>query len=595
MRRAGIITLATVLVGCGGEANYNNTNATLLKVKNAEGEVGVLRTGTAVNISAAQAANLKPDSNYTVVVTDLDTGRLVSHAYLLTDGLGRLDVSTVAHDLGEFDDGVKAEHTLAVAIHDDVRPPDALGPRVGEILIPVTPHLPVYVGHGFTVDEVQPPHIFSSDSTGKALNAYVVGALPAAGEVEAPIYASGHGFPKNISQVKIYIAKDRDKWQGERMPQPGDAHYIAGPFTGKVVDGKLQPTKLDWLPTGKHIGPYDLLVDVDDNGVFDYSRAAKDAADGEDKVGVTLQYGQRWFAAKAAVTQAQLSITAAKQARAAADKAASDAEAAATTTPAKQKAAEARAAANEASALVTTAETAAAAAQRAFDQMLADDATAKQKADTAKKAAEDAAAKAKLAAELVSATKQAEAAEKARLAAIAAQNLSRHLIVNLAFDSKSRKGAWKNDFTTSDQIFAYVNPPVQRGERHAFVTKLVVPHQSFSGYWNNPQNPNFEEGGKAGFGRVKLPQTVKMTGGTTQKSCTNSPPIKIINPGLLPIDDGAGLLKYDIVFDYDNDGYYDIGRDMLDVVGHTDTGELVSAADLSKIDPDKIYGFAVRK
>ena len=102
--------------------------------------------------------------------------------------------------------------------------------------------------------------------------------------------------------------------------------------------------------------------------------------------------------------------------------------------------------------------------------------------------------------------------------------------------------------------------------------------------------------GGEGVGRIPIAHLiVQNTGSKLQNSCTNSPPVAIINPGILPVDDTVGLLKYDVVFDYDNDGYYDIGRDMLDVVGHSNSGKAFSAKDLENLDDDQIFGFAVTK
>jgi hypothetical protein len=55
------------------------------------------------------------------------------------------------------------------------------------------------------------------------------------------------------------------------------------------------------------------------------------------------------------------------------------------------------------------------------------------------------------------------------------------------------------------------------------------------------------------------------------------------------------ISTFDIVFDYDNDGYYDIGRDFLDVVSTRTDGALVSAKDLAQLPDDQIYGLKVVK
>lgn len=594
---AGIISLTIGGCGAGDGPNFGKQGqgAEALKIMNAEGEASVLRTGTALSVRAL-GADLKLESNtvYKVTVTNIDTGSKVSEASLLSDMLGDLELTTVAHDLGEFDD-VKDEHRIGIAVHDATT-----GQKVADVSLPVTPHIPDFVGHGFQVDEIQPPHIYtcaadqSAPSGCKPLNSFVVGALPDDGEVAAPIYAAGKGFPTGVTTVDLYIMRDADKWQGKAIPQPGDPAYIAGPIQGTVDRGVLRPTALSWSPAKADIGPYDVIVDVDRNGTFDYSFASKDAADGEDKVGVTIQLGAAYFRAKKATEKTALSVDAAKAAYDAADKAATEAEKIATAPDAIDKAAQARAKANEAKGKWQEAKTAAATADGEMAKELVSATTCQAQADAADAAAKAAANLADQAAKLVNDTKQAQAAHEAKMKALAAKITSAHYLVNLAFSSKSRSGSWQNEFTNNDKIYSYVNPPMQSGARHAFVTKLVVKHQSWKNFWNNPDL--VQPGGKGGAGRIPISNlVVQTTGGKVQNSCTNSPPVAIINPGVLPLDDTVNLLKYDIVFDYDNDGYYDIGRDMLDVIGHTNSGKAISAKDLQNLPDDQIFGFSVKK
>jgi hypothetical protein len=594
---AGIISLSLVGCGAGDDPNFGKKGqgAEALKIMNAEGEASVLRTGTALSIRAlGQDLKLESNTVYKVTVTNVDTGSKVSEASLLSDMLGDLELTTVAHDLGEFDD-VKDEHRIGIAVHDATT-----GQKVADVSLPVTPHIPDFIGHGFQVDEIQPPHIYTcaaDQSVGsgcKPLNSFVVGALPDDGEVAAPIYAAGKGFPAGVKTVDLYIMKDADKWQGKTIPLPGDPAYIAGPITGTVDRGVLRPTALSWTPGKADIGPYDVLVDVDRNGRFDYSFASKDAADGEDKVGVTIQLGAAYFRAQKATAKAKLSVDAAKAGYDAADKAATEAEKIATGPDAKAKAQQARDEANLAKAKWQEAKTAGATADGELAKELVSDTTCEGQADIADAAAKAAADHADKAAKLVNDTKQAQAAHEAKMKALAAKITSAHYLVNLAFSSKSRSGKWQNEFTTQDKIYSYVNPPMQSGARHAFVAKLVVKHQSWTKFWNNPDM--IEPGGKGGVGRIPIAKlVVQTTGGKVQNSCTNSPPVAIINPGVLPIDNTVGLLKYDIVFDYDNDGYYDIGRDMLDVIGHSNSGKAISAKDLAQLSDDQIFGFAVTK
>jgi len=434
-----------------------------MAITNAEGETDVLRVGTALSVATLPELSLKANTIYKVLVSNINTNTQLASAELLSDKTGLIPLSTVAHDLGEFEE-VGESHTLSVKISDKANA------SVAEMTLPVTPHEVHFEGHGFSINEVQPPHVFTADKNGTALNSFVVGGAPDPGEVAAPIYVAGKGFPTEVTKVDIYIVKDADVWQGKSIPKPGETGYVFGPIVGSLDRGILRPTALSWQPTGTDLGAYDVLVDVDRNGKFDYSFSVKDGADGEGKVGFTVQYGQAFYRARAAME-------------------------------------------------------------------------------------------------------------------------GKHLLVNLAFDSSSRSGTWANTYTKSSKIYSYVNPPVQSGSRHAWVTKYVVYHQSWEKFWNNPVK--YTQGG-GGAERIYIGDiVVQQTGGTTQHSCTNSPPVAVINPEDLPID--ATPFKFDVVFDYDGDGYYDLGTDLLDVVGHRTDGALLSAKDLQSLSDDQIFGFQVTK
>jgi hypothetical protein len=464
-----------LLAACGGleQGSFNKTKHgnSLMAISNSGGEEGLLRTGRSLNIAIDKDLLLRPNTNYMVVVTNLSTNKELARADLLSDMDGRIELSTVAHDVGEYD-GVQERDTLSVKVTH----PDS-GVLV-EDDVPMMPSLPKFEAHGFQIDEVQPPHIFSADSTGRPQNAFVVGGPPDPGEVAGPIYAAGKGFPTGVEAVDLYIVKDGDRWRNARMPQPGDASYVAGPVLGKLQDGTLTPTNLGWVPESKHVGIYDILVDVDRNGTFDYSFSAKDGADGEEKVGFTIQYGAAWLRLKTAMT-------------------------------------------------------------------------------------------------------------------------GKHLLVNLAYTSKSRSGGtWSNSYSESAKIYSYVNPPVQKGSRHGFVQKLLVAHQDWSKFWNNPDK--MIQGGPGGFGRIPISDhVVQGTGGTPQQGCTNSPPVTLVNPGALGQNPQAGgqngqRRKFDVVFDYGKDGYYDIGLDFLDVVSTRTDGALLTAEDLKGIPDDQIFGLEIR-
>jgi len=593
MRALAFLAIVGLMAAaCGledGDLGRTNYGDTTMAITNAEGESSVLRTGTAINIATPTGTNLKANTVYSIAVTNLRTGTIIAQSDLLSDMQGNLERQTVAHDVGEFDD-VKDNDTLSVVMKDPLQN------KVADAQIPMTPHIVDFKGHGFQVDEVQPGHVYSADANGTPVNSFIVGALPDPDEVSAPVYATGRGFPKGVTSVDIYVVKDADKWQGKAIPQVGDSDYMDGPVVGTVVNGVLQATKLSWQPAGKEIGPYDILVDVDRNGTFDYGFSAKDAADGEDKVGLTVQYGAAWWRAKSSTEASKLSTAAADKAYQAADAAATKAEGLAKGADAIAKAAQARTEAQSAKAEYNKASSASSSAEAAFNQTLADDKICAAQAATADAAAKQAATHAAKAAQLVSDTEQATRAYEAEMKAKAAQMASKHLLVNLAYNSSSRNGgSWANDYTRQSSIYTYVNPPVQKGSRHAWVNKLVVKHQSWKNFWNNWEKVT--PGGQ-GAGRLYIGDlVVGQLGGTIQKSCTNSPPVKIINPDALPIDTTSGglqVFKFDIVFDYDQDGYYDIGRDFLDVISVSSDGNMVSAQELDKLADDQIYGFQVK-
>ncbi|MCC6748072.1 MAG: hypothetical protein IT371_10465 [Deltaproteobacteria bacterium] len=590
VRAIGIVGL--VAGGCADTADpgygQGRFGSSGLAIESSGGDDGVLRSGGALQIATGKDTLYRANAMHQVLVVNKDTGKEVARADLLTDTMGRLGLASVAHDLTEFD-GVKERDTLQVKIHDL-----EAGKLVGSGEVPVLPTLHMIQGYGFQIDEVQPPHVYSAKPDGRPINAYVVGALPDNGETAAPVYAAGRGFPTGVTSVDLYLVKDQDVWKNKPIPQRGQEGWLAGPIVAKVENGIIKPTDLGWQPTGKNVGPYDIIVDVDRNGKFDHSFGHKDGVDGESEVGLTIQYSGAWFRAKSDSLTARGAADAAKVAAKAAADAADQAEAAAKNSPeAQAKAKAAREAATQAQAQAQAAETAALAAQKAFDQTLADAPTCRAEADKSETASKQAATLAKSAA--TDAT-LAAAAQKAYDEAVQARMTSSHLIVNLAYGSPGRGiiEGWDNTYTVSNPIFTYVNPPVGMAEgKHANVTKIVVAHQDWSKFWNNPQI--VKPGGPGSVGRIYYKdKVVQYQGATVQNSCTNSPPVAIINPSTLPLDQ-VGLLKFDVVYDYGNDGYYDVGVDFLDVVAHRTDGMLVTGVELAKMPDDKIFGFQVRK
>jgi hypothetical protein len=462
-----VLIAAFLVTACGLEDwSYDRSkhSSSMMAITSSNGDSHLLRSGSSLNIATTKELNLKANTPYTVVVTNLNTGTELSRSELLSDMVGVLEIATVAHDLGEFDD-VEEMDTLSVKV---THPGSGI---LVEDDVPVAPDLPMFEAHGFQVDEIQPPHIFSADSTGTPQNGFVVGGAPEGDEVGAPIYVAGKNFPPSVEMVDLYIVKDADVWKNTRMPLPTDEHYVVGPVVGQLQNGVLPPTALPWQPEGKDVGIYDILVDVDRNGTYDYGFSAKDGSDGEGKVGFTIQYGAAWQRAKLLMQ-------------------------------------------------------------------------------------------------------------------------SKHLLVNLAYTSKNRKdGTWSNSYSRDENIYSYVNPPVQKGERHGYVQKLLIVHQNWSEFWNNPEM--MIQGGP-GAGRIDIqPYTFQGTGGTPQVGCTNSPPVKMVNPNAVPME-GQISQKFDVVFDYGKDGYYDVGVDFLDVVSTRTDGALVTAKDLEGMPDDQIYGLEIK-
>ena len=86
-------------------------------------------------------------------------------------------------------------------------------------------------------------------------------------------------------------ANDADVWAGKRIPQAGDREWLAGPIVATAdAQGRLAPLATGFVPGAGEVGVYDVLADLDRNGTFDWSFALKDGADGEQKVGFTVQY-----------------------------------------------------------------------------------------------------------------------------------------------------------------------------------------------------------------------------------------------------------------------------------------------------------------
>ncbi|MCC6746703.1 MAG: hypothetical protein IT371_03535 [Deltaproteobacteria bacterium] len=293
-RTLGVILTTLGIAACGsdgtqyGRAGDVTFQSARLALTSSQG-LNVLRLNDALLVeSEAVSDALRPNTKYQLTVTNGASYQFVGG--LLTDTTGRVPASTLAHDIGLFSDGVKVGDLLTVTLDDGTN-------RINGA-IAVKGHL-FLEGPGFAVDEVAPPNVYAADASGKAINAFVVGGADP-GEVAGPVYAAGDSFPRNAT-VSIYVVRDRDQWKRRPFPARGETDLLAGPVTAKTdAEGRLPATNTGFAPKGSQdLGVYDIIVDVDRNGVFDWSASTKDAADGENKVGLTVQYSQAWLRSQA--------------------------------------------------------------------------------------------------------------------------------------------------------------------------------------------------------------------------------------------------------------------------------------------------------
>lgn len=288
-RYAAVLALAGAVIACGyedpeyGKSGSVGFGQAKLALKSSAGQ-NVLRIGQSLTLaSVGLSDHLKPNTRYGFELDNDQT--ILFRGDILTDMQGRVPSSTLHSDTGEFEDDVKAGDTLVVKIDDGVTE------FTGKIEVKAR----MLAGTGWAIDEVTSPHIYSADAQGKAANSFVIGGK-VKNEVAGPIYVAGDHFPPKTT-VDVYVVKDRDVWKGQRLPTKGSKGYLAGPISVTTdANGKLPLTSTKWAPKGaSQLGTYDLVADVDRNGVFDWSLTAKDAADGEDKVGFTVQYSRAWL------------------------------------------------------------------------------------------------------------------------------------------------------------------------------------------------------------------------------------------------------------------------------------------------------------
>ncbi len=183
------------------------------------------------------------------------------------------------------------------------------------------------------------------------------------------------------------------------------------------------------------------------------------------------------------------------------------------------------------------------------------------------------------------------------------ERTSRHVIVNMAFDSHGRSGTWDNDYDEGEPVFMYLNPPVMR-EYHFSATKHIVAHRNFETFWNDPTAVDPSCGGVPFEHLSQRSLEVR-----TQRGCTNTSPT-CFGPIDLPEGTDVGeppegeeppaeeaeeLATFDVVFDRDGDGCYDIGDDLLDIVSATAEGELISPEAFLEMAAADRVGFRVHR
>ncbi|MCZ7684110.1 MAG: hypothetical protein M5U28_37195 [Sandaracinaceae bacterium] len=296
LQRITALIIPVAVAGCAAtlgtpdDDGRTDSTGTSFALVSSTGEQGVLRTGDSLAVRVGALADLFPDSTYRFAVT-APGGALLSEGDVRTSSTGQVFLATVMHDVGE--DGRVAEGArLDVSLRD-------LGGALAAQTSLQLAGVPALQVPGWNVEEPAPPHVFAADEAGEPANSFAVGGADP-GEQVGPVYVAGEGFPENAAgrDVDVYVARDRDEWRGLPMPREGDEGWIAGPIAVRVDEsGRLEPTAL-FTPELGHTGVYDILVDVDRDGLFEWTFESKDGADGLGRVGFTVQYSQAWLRAR---------------------------------------------------------------------------------------------------------------------------------------------------------------------------------------------------------------------------------------------------------------------------------------------------------
>ncbi len=451
-----VVTGCSTSLGPSDGTGATATDSTDLALVSSSAEVGVLRRGETLSMRSA-GLGLAPDTIYRARV--VAGGETLSETDVLSDARGDVLLAALMHDVGE-EGSAQPGDRLAIELTSSF----------GELIAETDVYLhapPLLQVPGWNVEEVQPPHIFAADATGAPQNAFAVGGADE-GEVVGPVHVAGEGFPDSVAGglVHVYVMRDADEWRGRAIPTSGE-RYVAGPIEVSVNEfGQLAPTPV-LSPDLEAVGIYDILVDLDRDGRFEWSFDLKDGADGLGKVGFTVQYSQAWLR----------------------------------------------------------------------------------------------------------------------------ERTSRHILVNIAYDSHERgAGTWRNEFASGEPVFLYLNPPVMH-TYHFAVTKAIVRHQDFETYWNNPAMVDPSCGGVP-----YTPFESRSMAVVTERGCTNTSPTCVGPLDLLEEEGGMAeeAMTYDAVFDRDDDGCYDIGEDLLDIVS-IEGGDLVPVEYFMGLPAEQRVGFRVSR
>lgn len=296
-------TMVALVAGCvsdpgaGRSLGRTDYGSGSFALENSNREQGILRIGDSLRMYAAPGdLDLRPGHKYHFAVTNVSNDTTVSEGDVTTRDDGSLPPTTLAHDIGDMPGTSESEgDSLKVDIWDVDSADDHL-----EAFIPLL-RVPALQG-GWNIQEVEPPHVFATDASRAPTNAFAVSDTGETdpGEIPGPIFVGGDGLPYDGAgdYVDVYVMRDHDTWQGFEIPQVGNADHVVGPIQVAVNDDGTLVSTLVWEPTVNDVGIYDILVDVDQNGVFDWDISNKDGADGEAKVGITIQHSQAWVRAR---------------------------------------------------------------------------------------------------------------------------------------------------------------------------------------------------------------------------------------------------------------------------------------------------------